>query len=289
MTAVGALTVLRARRLLDLADLAAALSCAALGANPRVFRPALHRLKPVAGQRATAARLARFLRGGEFARGRVQDAYSLRCVPQVHGAVREGVGFAQGLLETEANAVTDNPVLLGGAAVPGGNFHGAAIALGLDTLAVALTQLAAMSERRVFRLLDPQLSGLPPFLSPDAGVNSGLMLAQMLAATLVTDCKLLAAPASIHSLPTSAGQEDFVSMGMNSAVKARNLCDKVETIVAVELLCAAQGLELSGLRKPPALVPALRRIRSRVPPPGPDRELHTDIAAVKALLPELVA
>jgi len=287
MTAVGALAALRAERLLGLADLAGAATCAALGANPRVFRPDLHALKPHPGQQFVAARLGRFLRGGEFDRKRVQDAYSIRCMPQVHGAARAGVEFARRLLEAEANSVTDNPLLLGGSAVSGGNFHGAAIALGLDTMAIALTQLAAISERRIFRLLDPKLSGLPPFLAPDAGVNSGLMVVQMLAATLVTDCKLLAAPASVHSLPTSADQEDFVSMGMNSAVKARNVCDKAETVIALELLCAAQGLDLSGKRTPARLRPALRKLRVAVPVLKQDRELYTDIANIKSLLPEL--
>ena len=284
MAALGTLGVLRAERIAGVADLAGALTAAATGASPRVFEPDLHRLKDHRGQAESAGNVRAYLRDADFDRTRVQDAYSIRCLPQVHGAAREGIAFARRTCEIEINSVTDNPVLLRDTAVSGGNFHGAQIALALDTLAIALTQLAAISERRTFRLLDPKLSGLPAFLVPDPGLNSGLMIAQMLAASLVTDCKLSAAPASVHSLPTSAGQEDFVSMGMNSALKARRVNDAVETVLAVELLCACQALELSKRRVPPALRPALARIRSAVPPLRSDRELAPDIESVRDAL-----
>jgi histidine ammonia-lyase len=281
MAATGALTVLRAERLADLADAVGALTCAALGARPRVFAPDLQRLKPYPGQRRSAANLRAWLQGTQAVLDRVQDAYSLRCIPQVHGAAREGIASARRAVETEINSVTDNPVVLRESVVSGGNFHGSTIALFLDVLAIALAQLGAISERRTFRLLDPKLSGLPAFLVADPGVNSGLMIAQMLAATLVTECKLLAAPASIHSLPTSAGQEDFVSMGMNSSLKARTACDHVETILAIELLCAAQAIELSGRPVPARLKRILGQVRRIVPFLAHDRELHQDIQRLK--------
>jgi histidine ammonia-lyase len=308
MAAIGALAILNAERLSGIADLAGALTCVATKANPRVFAPDLQRLKPHPGQAKSAANLYAYLRGARFDHARVQDAYSIRCMPQVHGAARDGIAFGRGICETEINSVTDNPVLMGTppqgksehstfdirhstspAMVSGGNFHGEAIAFALDMLAIALTQLAAISERRIFRLLDPNLSGLPAFLVAEPGLNSGLMIAQLLAASLVTDCKQLSAPASIHSLPTSANQEDFVSMGMNSALKARKVLDHLATVLATEILCAAQGIELSHHPIPPGLAPALSRIRAQVPPFRADREIHPAIAKIKSLLPDIGA
>jgi histidine ammonia-lyase len=179
-------------------------------------------------------------------------------------------------------------VIVRGTSVSGGNFHGAAIALALDTLAIALTQLAAISERRTFRLLDPKLSGLPPFLTQDAGVNSGMMIVQMLAASLLTDCRILSTPASVQSVPTSGGQEDFVSMGMNSALKARRIVGHLSTILAVELLCSVQAIQLSGRPVPPHLRGAFRKTRSIVPFLARDRVLHQDISRLKAILPSLL-
>jgi histidine ammonia-lyase len=288
MAAGASLTVLSAERMADLADLTGAMTCAALGANPRVFEPDLHRLKAHPGQLASAANLRRYLAGRRRPNSRVQDAYSLRCIPQVHGAAREGIAFARTIVETEVNSVTDNPVLLDQTAVSGGNFHGSALALALDTLAIALTQLAAISERRIFRLLDGRLSGLPEFLVQDPGINSGLMIAQMLAASLVTDCKLLASPASVHSLPTSANQEDYVSMGMNSATKAAAIADKLETILTIELLCATQGNELADEPLPANLRPAFRLTRRTVPFIASDRELHIDIERLKATMHKML-
>lgn len=284
MSGIGALTVLRAERLADWADKSGALTAAALGADPRVFAPALYQLKPHSGVKTVAANLADWLRGSEADKTRVQDAYSLRCMPQVHGAAREGIAFARKTVETEINSVTDNPVIIGLTAIAGGNFHGSVLALALDTLAIAMTQLAGIAERRIFRLLDSKLSGLPAFLIPKPGTNSGLMITQFLAASLVTECKLLAAPASVHSLPTSAGQEDYVSMGMNSALKARKICQHVETILAIELLCAAQAIDLAGRRLPRGLSRLHQKIRALVPFAAQDRFWDQDIGQLRSIL-----
>lgn len=288
MTGISSLLVMGAERLADLADVVGAMTAAALGANTRAFAPDLQRLKPHAGQRTSARNIRRYLSGMDGKRRRVQDAYSIRCMPQVHGAVRDGIGYARTATETEANSVTDNPLILGNASVSGGNFHGAAIALALDTLAIALTQAAGISERRTFRLLDTSLSNLPPFLTRDAGANSGMMIAQLLVASLLTDCRILSTPASIQSVSTSAGQEDFVSMGMNSALKARRIVGLLKTVLAVELMCAVQGLELSERPVPAGLAKAFRQVRKVVPSLGRDRELYRDIARIEAITQDLV-
>jgi histidine ammonia-lyase len=287
MAALACLATLQAERLADLADLAGAMTAAALGANPRAFAPDLQRLKPHTGQQTVARNIRAYLAGARPARGRIQDAYSIRCIPQVHGAAREGIAFARKTTETEINSVTDNPLIIDGESVSGGNFHGAAVALALDNLAIALTQLAAISERRTFRLLDPKLSNLPAFLVRDAGTNSGMMITQLLVASLLTDCRMLSAPASVQSVPTSAGQEDFVSMGVNSALKVRRIIEHLTTILATELLCAAQGLELSGRPMPAGLRKSFRTIRTVVPFLEHDRELHLDIKHLRQILVDL--
>jgi len=288
MAALASLACLRAKELADLADLAGAMSAAALGANSRAFATNLQRLKPHPGQQVSARNMRAYLAGARPAPGRIQDAYSIRCIPQVHGTTRDGIAFARAVIETEINSVTDNPLIINEASISGGNFHGAAIALALDTMAIALTQAAVISERRTFRLLDHKLSGLPAFLVQDAGTNSGMMIMQILASSLLTECRLLSAPASVLSVPTSAGQEDVVSMGMNSALKARRIVDYLTTILVVELICAAQALELSGRATPVSLRRAFRRIRSVAPFLERDRELHRDIARLKAVVTDLV-
>jgi histidine ammonia-lyase len=287
MAGIAALLVLDAEKLADLADLSGAMTAAALGANPRAFAPDLQRLKPHAGQGASARNLRRYLSGVGNAGRRIQDAYSIRCMPQVHGAVRDGISYARATTEIEINSVTDNPLIVRDASVSGGNFHGAAIALALDTMAIALTQSAGISERRTFRLLDTTLSGLPSFLTRDAGTNSGMMIAQLLVASLLTDCRILSTPASIQSVPTSAGQEDFVSMGMNGVLKARRVVDHLRTILAIELMCAVQGLELSGRPVPTGLATAFRGVRKIVPPLDRDRELYRDIARLETAAMDL--
>jgi histidine ammonia-lyase len=288
MAGVASLLVLNAEKLVDLADLVGAMTAAALGANPRAFAQDIQRLKPHAGQRTSARNIRNYLSGNRTTDHRIQDAYSIRCMPQVHGAVRDGIGFARVTTETEINSVTDNPLIIGDASVSGGNFHGAAIALSLDTLAIALTQAAGISERRTSRLLDTKLSNLPPFLTRDAGTNSGMMIVQLLVASMLTDCRMFSAPASVQSVPTSAGQEDFVSMGMNSALKARRLGGLVRTILSVELMCAVQGLELSGRPVPAGLSKAFRQVRKAVPTLTRDRELYRDIARLETIALDLV-
>jgi histidine ammonia-lyase len=288
MAGVASLLVLNAEKLVDLADLVGAMTAAALGANPRAFAQDIQRLKPHAGQRTSARNIRKYLSGNRTTDHRIQDAYSIRCMPQVHGAVRDGIGFARATTETEINSVTDNPLIIGDASVSGGNFHGAAIALSLDTLAIALTQAAGISERRTSRLLDTKLSNLPPFLTRDAGTNSGMMISQLLVASMLTDCRMFSAPASVQSVPTSAGQEDFVSMGMNSALKARRLGGLVRTILSVELMCAVQGLELSGRPIPVGLSKAFRQVRKAVPALTRDRELYRDIARLETIALDLI-
>jgi histidine ammonia-lyase len=288
MAALASLSCLRAEKIADLSDLAGAMSALALGANARAFAPDLQRLKPHPGQQISARNIRGYLAGAKPAPGRIQDAYSIRCIPQVHGTMRDGMSFARSIIETEINSVTDNPLIINGASISGGNFHGAAIALALDTLAIALTHAAVISERRTFRLLDSKLSGLPPFLIRDAGTNSGMMIAQLLVASILTDCRILSSPASVLSVPTSAGQEDVVSMGMNSVLKARRIVDLLTTILVVELICAAQAVELSEMPVPVGLRKAFRGIRSVVPFLVRDRELYLDIARLKSIATNLL-
>ncbi|OLD61097.1 MAG: histidine ammonia-lyase, partial [Armatimonadetes bacterium 13_1_40CM_3_65_7] len=220
ITAVGVLALLQAEELAAVADVAGALSLEALKGSHRAFDARLQALRPHPGQVDSAANLRALLDDSEIARsheecGRVQDAYSLRCMPQVHGSAREGIRFARSILEVEVDAVTDNPIVFpdGGDLLSGGNFHGETPALALDLLAIASASLASISERRVDRLMNPALSGLPPFLTRDPGVHSGLMMAHVTAASLVSENKILCHPASVDSIPTEANQEDHVSMG----------------------------------------------------------------------------
>jgi histidine ammonia-lyase len=297
MTAVGGLAVARARRLARLADLAGAMSLEALMGTPAAFDERIHQARPHAGQIAAADHLVRLLAGSEIREAhrerdsRVQDAYCLRCMPQVHGAVRDVLAHVAGVLEIEAGSATDNPLVFptlsaeiknGGAVLSGGNFHGAPLAYAFDYAAIALTDLCGITERRVDRLLNPDINeGLPAFLSPDPGLSSGFMIAQIVAAALINECQVLSHPASTGSIPTDGGKEDHVSMGMTGALKLRQIVDQAERIVAIELMCAAQGLEF---RKPlkPGLEIALAqaKVRTVVPRLEQDRVLATDIDAL---------
>jgi histidine ammonia-lyase len=217
----------------------------------------------------------------------VQDAYSLRCMPQVHGAAREVLSFTGSVLGIEINAVTDNPIVFPetGELVSGGNFHGEAPALALDALAMAAAEIASISERRIERLMNPVFSGLPPFLTRDPGVNSGLMMAQVTAAALVSENKVLCHPASVDSIPTEAGQEDHVSMGPWAARKARTVVTHARRVLAIELLCACQGLDmLRPLTPGRGVEAAFERLRRDVPFMETDRVLATDIRGVEDLL-----
>jgi len=296
MAAVGALALCAAQRLLEAADVVAALSVDALEGTDVAFLEEIHLTRPHPGQIASARNLFALLQGSAIREShrscsRVQDAYCLRCTPQVHGAARDALAHLRGKLEIEINSVTDNPMVLpDGRVVSGGNFHGAALAAAFDYAAAALTDLASISERRTARLLTPEQSGLPAFLVPDPGLNSGFMMAHVTAAALVSECKTLAHPASVDSIPTSAGREDHVSMGTWAARKLAQVVENLAVVLGVEYLAAAQGVELRRpLRSSPALEEAVRRLRQRVPFLAQDRYLAPDILQATAALQELSA
>jgi histidine ammonia-lyase len=280
--------------LLDLADLTAAMSVEALLGTDRVFAADLHALRPHPGQNASAARMSALLAGSEIMashRGpdctRVQDAYSLRCSPQVHGAARDTVSYAETVADRELASVIDNPVVLAdGRVESNGNFHGAPIAYVLDFLAIPVADVASIAERRTDRMLDVNRShGLPPFLADDPGVDSGHMIAQYTQAAIVSELKRLAVPASVDSIPSSAMQEDHVSMGWSAARKLRKAVDGLTTVLAIELLTAARALDLRAPLKPaPATAAAVAKLRETVQGPGPDRHLAPEIAAAEALI-----
>ncbi len=280
-------------RLLRVADVTAAMSVEALLGTDRVFAADLVALRPARGQAASAANLRALLAGSEivashrFGDPRVQDAYALRCAPQVAGAARDTVEHATTVAAAELRSAIDNPMVLPDGRVEScGNFHGAPVAYACDFLAIALADVGAIAERRTDRLLDAGRShGLPPFLAPEAGVNSGLMLAHYAQAAMVAENRRLATPAAVDSLPTSAMQEDHVSMGWGAARKLRRAIANLERILAVELVCAARGLDLRApLRPAPATEAALACVREHVPGPGPDRYLSPELASAEELV-----
>ncbi len=289
MLAVGILAAARVRALAKAADVAAAMTVEAALGTDRPFDERLQALRPHRGQADSASNLRRLMAGSGITASHresehlVQDAYSFRCAPQVHGATREALRFAEGILEVEAGSVSDNPVVLAetGEVLSGGNFHGQPVAVGLDTLAAATVSLGAISERRLYRILDPSTNnGLPAFLVEGSGLNSGLMLVQYTAASLVSESKSLAHPASVDSIPSSAGQEDHVSMGMTAARHARECVANAEVVVALEALAAAQALDLRAPLEPAAGTRAARdAVREIVPFLEADRELGADIRA----------
>ena len=279
--------------LLGVADIAAAMSVEALLGTDRAFAADLQALRPQVGQAVSAANLMRILAGSPIVAShrhgdsRVQDAYSLRCTPQVHGAGRDTVAHAQTIADRELVSAIDNPMILPDGRVEScGNFHGAPIGYVLDFLAIAVADLGALSERRTDRMLDPARSwGLPPFLAPDAGVNSGMMIAHYTQAAMVSENRRLAVPASVETMATSAMQEDHVSMGWSAARKLRVAVTNLTRILAVELICAARAIDLRQPLEPSvATGAALRVIRKSVPGPGPDRWLSPELAAVEQLV-----
>ena len=285
-TAVAALAALGAARLARTADIAAALSIDALRGSFHPFEPRLHDARPHPGQRRSAANLYRLLQDSGINRshehcGRVQDAYSLRCAPQVHGAARDALAYVRNTLDIEANAATDNPMVFADAGdiVSGGNFHGAPVALAADMTVMAIQQFATISERRSDRLVNPALSGLEPFLTRNSGLQSGYMIAQVTAAALVSELKTIAHPSSVDTIPTSANREDHVSMSMAAALRAERALHLATHVIAIEILLAAQALDLlSPLQTSPALAAAHAFVRGGVPtlhddrPPSPDIE-----------------
>ena len=291
MTGVAALVFADARALLRTANLTAAMTMEALRARPEPFDERIHDLRRHAGQAAVARDILSYVAGSKLIGtcDEVQDAYSIRCMPQVHGAVSDTVDFVENVLLNELNAVTDNPLLFpaDGDVLSGGNFHGEPVAFAMDFLGIALSELASISERRTNRLLNPALNrGLPAFLTRDAGLNSGLMIAQYTQAALVSENKVLAHPASVDSISVSADQEDHMSMGTIAARKARSIADNVATVVAIELLAAYQAVDiLDGENKLGLATSKLfAQLRTCVPPINGDRMFIEDINAVRNLI-----
>jgi histidine ammonia-lyase len=290
MHAVGGLALLRAKRLSRLADISGAMSLDALKGTPAAFDARLQEARPHPGQRAAAKHLLELLEGSEIRQShlkddpRVQDAYSLRCMPQVHGAVRGALSHCEDVLLVESASATDNPLVFSesGEVISGGNFHGAPLAFAFDYAAIAIVDLMSMSERRIDRLVNPDKNeGLPAFLARQPGVQSGFMIAHVAAASLVNEARVLAHPASVDNITTSGGKEDHVSMGMTSALKLRSIVDLAENLLAIELLAAAEGLEhRRPLKSGAGVEHAFATVRKFSPPLTHDRPLANDIARV---------
>jgi len=310
MLAVGTLVLLAAETLVDSADVIGALTLDALRGTDVAFDERIHLARPHAGQIKTAANLRRMLEGSQIREshrecGRVQDAYSLRCIPQVHGAVRDTLAHCREVFETEANSAVDNPLVFtaddvgtgahawrgeqgspASAVLSGGNFHGEPVAFALDFLAIALSALAGISERRIERLVNPSLNeGLPPFLAPSAGLNSGFMMPQVTAAALVSENKVLAHPASVDSITTSGNKEDYVSMGMTAALKLRRVVDNTRYVLAIEAMAAAQALELiTPLTTSKRGQKACAAVRAVSPILDKDRAMYQDFVKIAEVI-----
>jgi len=291
MTSVGAHTVYDAVKLLDVVDLAASLTFEALHGIVSVLDPRLHMLRPHKGQIDTAANIMKMLEGSECTmkqgKEKVQDAYSLRCTPQVHGASRDAIEFIREKVEIEMNSVTDNPIIFHDTkeGISGGNFHGQPVALAFDFLGIALAELADISERRLERMVNPALNGLPAFLVDNGGLNSGFMIVQYSAAALVSENKVLSHPASVDSIPSSGNQEDHVSMGTIGARKAREIYKNVRRTIAMEMLCACQAIDLGkGSKLGYTTQKAYNLIRGKVEKLLYDREMYEDINNLEALI-----
>jgi len=300
MLAIGTLMLLAAETLVDTADVIGAMACDALKGTNVAFDERIHRARPHAGQIKTASNLRRLLEQSEIRDshrdcGRVQDAYSLRCIPQVHGAVRDTLAHCRQVFETETNSAVDNPLVFvknpkvvdgEGDVLSGGNFHGEPLAFALDFLAIALSALAGISERRLERMVNPALSeGLPPFLAPGAGMNSGFMMPQVTAAALVSENKVLAHPASVDSITTSGNKEDFVSMGMTAANKLKKIVENTRNTLAIEAMAAAQAIDfLAPLKTSKPLQQAHAAIRSVCRTMEKDRVMYQDFARIAELI-----
>jgi histidine ammonia-lyase len=297
MSAIGALLVVSVGRLLDAVDIVAAATVDALRGALPAFEPRVHRLRPLAGQQQSARNIAGALRGSSRAAGpgsaRLQDAYSLRCAAQVHGAAREAHRFFAELVAADLQAVTDNPLVFEEPleVISAGNFHGQSLALAFDTIRLGLADLGSISERRTFRLLSPTINGgrLPAFLTADAGTSSGYMVAQYTAAALVAELRALAHPVSVDSIPTSDNQEDHVSMGMTAALMTLQAAGRLEKVVAIELLCACQAIDCDPGRPGEAVGAVHAAVRERVTPLGADRPPADDLDAILPVISEGIA
>jgi histidine ammonia-lyase len=293
MTAIGALVLHDARNLLRCADIVGVMSLESVRGTNQAFDRRIQELRPHPGQLDSAENLrrltedSRLMASHRHDRHKVQDPYSLRCMPQVHGACRDAVGYATGVLEIEANSATDNPLVFADTeeVISGGNFHGEPVAIAMDAAAIAVAEIAGISERRTEAMLDPAFSELPPFLTRHAGVDSGYMVSQYTAAALVSENKVLCHPASVDSIPTSANQEDHVSMGVTAARKCRDVLANAEVVLAIELLCAAEGLDF---RRPLTAGPAIEvvhsLVRRHVAHLNDDRPMYRDIERASALI-----
>jgi histidine ammonia-lyase len=298
MLALGTLALLAAEILVDSADVLGGLCCDALKGTDTAFDERIHKARPHSGQIKTAANLRKMLEGSQIREshrdcGRVQDAYSLRCIPQVHGAVRDTLAHCREVFEIEANSAVDNPLVFitnaqtsEGDVISGGNFHGEPLAFALDFLAIALSALAGISERRIERLVNPALSeGLPPFLAQGAGLNSGFMMAQVTAAALVSENKVLAHPASVDSITTSGNKEDYVSMGMTAAIKLKRIVENTRNVLAIEAMAVAQAIDfLAPLKSSKRGQAAHAAIRSVCPTVEKDRVMYKDFARLAELI-----
>ena len=296
MLAVGTLSLLAAETLVDSADVIGGLTCDALKGTDAAFDERIHKARPHSGQMKSAANLRRMLEGSQIREshrecGRVQDAYSLRCIPQVHGAVRDTLAHCRNVFEIEANSAVDNPLVFitgnsDGDVISGGNFHGEPLAFALDFLAIALCALAGISERRIERLVNPALSeGLPPFLAACAGLNSGFMMPQVTAAALVSENKVLSHPASVDSITTSGNKEDYVSMGMTAAIKLRRIVENARNVLAIEAMAVAQALDfLAPLKTSKRGQAAHAAIRSVSAAMDKDRVMYPDFVRLSQLL-----
>ncbi|MBW1840604.1 MAG: histidine ammonia-lyase [Deltaproteobacteria bacterium] len=292
MTALGGLSVYDALNLSKLIDIAASMSLEVLMGSRTEFDPRIQKVRPHPGQAAAADNMYRITQNSEIVTShkdcfRVQDAYTLRCSPQVHGASKDAVAYVKNVIETEMNASTNNPLIFSESQefLSGGNFHGQPIALALDFLCIAVSEFANISERRIERLVNPKLSGLPAFLVSDGGLNSGFMIAQYTAAALVSENKVLSHPASVDSIPTSANKEDHVSMGTISAMKCREIVKNAEDVIAIELLCGAQAMDLfTNLKPGEGTLAAYSTIRESISHLDKDRVLSKDIQAMKGLM-----
>jgi len=290
MAAVGVDAFMRGRKLVKVADISAAMSLEAMEGVPYAFDPRLQEIRGFDGQKVVASNILKLIDGSSIiydnGHMRVQDAYSLRCVPQVHGAVRDALRYVGDVLSVEINAVTDNPVFFEDepSVISGGNFHGEPVGMAMDFLSIALSELGNISERRIARLVDNNLSGLPAFLVMKSGLNSGMMIPQYVAAALVSENKTLCMPAVVDSIPTSANQEDHVSMGTISARKARSVSVNVSYILAIELMVAAQGLEFRKRQIGLGTNFAYRLVRSRVGALDKDRQMKGDIESIRDMI-----
>ena len=293
MGAVGALALYRAERVARLADVAGAMSLEGLKGTPVAFDERIHAARPHAGQVAVASHLRSLMEGSEIRQShldndpRVQDAYSLRCMPQVHGAVRDALKHARAIVEIETGSATDNPLVFAdGEVLSGGNFHGAPLALAFDYAAIALTDLISITERRIDRLVNPDANeNLPPFLTRQPGMSSGFMMLQVTAVALLSEAKVLAHPASVDNVPTDGGKEDHVSMGMTAATKLRALVGLAESVTAIELIVAAEALEHRRPLSPGrGMKAAYDIVRSHVAPLSADRSMSAEIEAVAAAI-----